>query len=248
MHAARAASFGAVADAYERTRPGYPTELVAWLAGHPPRHVVDVGAGTGKLTRQLVATGHDVVAVEPDPLMARRLRAGLPQIRLLVAPAEALPLPDSSADALTAAQAYHWFEPQAFLAEAARVLRPGGVLGLIWNVDDESTAWLADLRELTGMSRFDDRSPAEQIESSGAFHPVERRVGGLVQRLQRADFIDLLASHSAVAVAPPEERTRMLTAAAGLYERYARPEGIQIPYTTYAYRATLRCPTAGPPG
>ena len=115
----RAASFGAVAGAYERGRPGYPDDAVLWLAGDPSRNVVDLGAGTGKLTRSLVALGHRVTAVEPLPEMLDELRAAVPDAVALAGSAESIPLDSGSADVVTCAQAFHWFDHGPALAEIA---------------------------------------------------------------------------------------------------------------------------------
>jgi SAM-dependent methyltransferase len=158
--AANASRFGDVADAYERARPLYPEAALAELAarcglsaGTP---VVDVGAGTGKLTRQLVALGADVVAVEPSPGMRVRLEAAVPGVPVLDGTAEDIPLPDASVAVVTAGQAFHWFETRRALDEIARVLRPGGWLALMWNERPES-GWAAELdtlrQELTGFTR-----------------------------------------------------------------------------------------------
>lgn len=129
----RAASFGGVADAYERARPGYPDDAVAWLAGDEPCDVVDLGAGTGKLTRSLVARGHRVTAVDPLEEMLVWLRHAVPGAIAVRGSAEAIPLPDGSADVVTCAQSFHWFDHAVALREIARVLRPGGRLAPVWN-------------------------------------------------------------------------------------------------------------------
>ena len=126
----RARSFGQVAEAYERARPGYPEDAVRWLVGDEPRDIVDLGAGTGKLTRSLVALGHRVVAVEPLPEMIARLRTAVPGAIAIEGGAEAIPLDAASADVVIAAQAFHWFDHGPALREIARVLRPGGRIAL----------------------------------------------------------------------------------------------------------------------
>jgi len=135
VHDAAARGFSRSADAYDRARPDYPPAAVAWLAERlglrPGRTVVDLAAGTGKLTRPLAATGAEVVAIEPVAEM--RARIGDAAARSLDGTAEAVPLPDASADAVTVAQAFHWFDGPAALAEIHRVLRPGGALALVWN-------------------------------------------------------------------------------------------------------------------
>ncbi len=132
-HAARASSFGAVADVYERARPGYPEAAVLALAGSSPCDVLDLAAGTGKLTRSLVALGHRVTAVDPSPEMLAVIERDLAGVVLRVGTAEKIPLGDGTLDVVTVAQAFHWFDPSPAYREIARVLRPGGVLGLVWN-------------------------------------------------------------------------------------------------------------------
>ena len=135
--AVRARSFGAAADAYERARPGYPDPAVDWLVPEGARTVLDLGAGTGKLTRALVARGLDVIAVEPLPEMRESLAAAVPEVRAVAGTAEDIPLPDDSVDAITVAQAWHWVDPE-------RASHTG--LDLILNL----TAW-----DLGGAPRFE---------------------------------------------------------------------------------------------
>ncbi len=138
----RGRSFGPAAERYDRIRPSYPVEALRWILGDQPSRVVDLGAGTGILTRQLVALGHEVIPVEPDPAMRALIPAEL-------APrdgtAEAIPLPDASVDAVVAGQAYHWFDQDKAHPEIARVLRPGGVFGPLWNERDDSVDWIRQL-------------------------------------------------------------------------------------------------------
>src|SRR3954454_13116307 len=124
----RGLSFGPAAADYERVRPSYPGSAVAWLVGTEPQRVLDLGAGTGKLTRVIVALGHDVVAVEPLPEMRAELSAALPTVETHAGSAEAIPLADASVDAVVVGQAFHWFDQARAVPELARVLRPGGVL------------------------------------------------------------------------------------------------------------------------
>jgi SAM-dependent methyltransferase len=158
--APQAARFGDVADRYERARPLYPESALSELAARcgvgRGTAVLDLGAGTGKLTRQLLAVGADVVAVEPAAGMRRRLEVELPGVPVLDGTAEDIPLPDASVGAVTAGQAFHWFDTHRALDEIARVLRPAGWLALLWNERPESgwAAELWDLRtELTGGTR-----------------------------------------------------------------------------------------------
>ncbi|MCU1502912.1 MAG: methyltransferase, partial [Ilumatobacteraceae bacterium] len=146
---ARARSFDATAAAYELGRPGYPLAAIDWWAaqGAFPAggRVLDLAAGTGKLTRALVDRGCEVVAVEPLANMRAQLADVLPAVALLDGTAEAIPLPDASIDSVFVGQAFHWFDQPAALAEIHRVLRPGGGLGLIWNDEDRSQheEWVA---------------------------------------------------------------------------------------------------------
>ncbi|MBO0767677.1 MAG: class I SAM-dependent methyltransferase, partial [Solirubrobacterales bacterium] len=147
-HAVRARSFGAVAEEYDRGRPGYPSEAVAWALGSEPLDVVDLGAGTGKLTATLVQTGHRVVAVEPDPEMRALLERDLPSVRVAAADAEATGLPAASADAVVAGAAFHWFDRSRVFPEIARLLRPPGVLALFGNSFADDSDWAERFRKL----------------------------------------------------------------------------------------------------
>src|SRR5688572_18675934 len=162
-HARRARSFGSVAEVYERARPTYPEDAVRWLAGDEPRDVVDLGAGTGKLTRSLVALGHRVTAIEPLPEMLELLPVAAPGARPILGSAEVIPLPDEYADVVTAAQAFHWFDHAVALPEIARVLRPGGRLALVWNTRDDREPWVAKLSATIG---------SETVERSDAERPI----------------------------------------------------------------------------
>src|SRR5690349_24650014 len=141
----RGRRFGTAAAEYERGRPGYPDTAVAWLLEGVGGEVADVGAGTGKLTEGVLTAGRTAIAIDPDAGMLERLHGRLPQVRTEVGTAEHLPLPDASVDAVVLGQAWHWVDPVAASAEAARVLRPGGRLGLIWNIRDETVDWVAAL-------------------------------------------------------------------------------------------------------
>lgn len=142
---AQGTGFGVAADAYEAGRPEYPVEAVAWLLDGTEGTVLDLGAGTGKLTRGVLALGREALAVDPDATMLARLARELPGVRAEVGTAEEIPLPDASVGAVVVGQAWHWVDVERASREAARVLAPGGVLGLIWNVRDEREPWVADL-------------------------------------------------------------------------------------------------------
>ncbi|WP_329383563.1 class I SAM-dependent methyltransferase [Streptomyces sp. NBC_01716] len=166
----RALSFDVVAGQYDAARPGYPPVLfdaVEELSGRPlsGSRVLDVGAGTGIATRLLRARGAEVVAVEPGPGMAARLRQGLPDTPLVRGFGDALPIADASVDLVTYAQSWHWTDPARSVPEALRVLRPGGALALWWNVADPTVPWVAAQEER--LHRLAGESEAESSHGSG---------------------------------------------------------------------------------
>lgn len=244
VHPAAAGGFSTAADAYERGRPGYPEEAIAWMAERldlrEGRDVLDLASGTGKLTRTLVPFGARVVAVEPIDEMREQLFRALPDVEAFDGTAEAIPLPEGSVDAVTCGQAFHWFRAREALAEIHRVLRPGGALALVWNVRDLSDPLQARVQEILephgrGVSTHRGHDPQEAIGASGLFGAVEHRSWPYVQRLSRAHLIDRIASISYIAILDPDSRAevlgQVLEAADGL------PEPIAIPYTTDVYVA-----------
>jgi SAM-dependent methyltransferase len=235
-----AASFGLVAGSYERGRPGYPEEAVRWLVGDEPRDVVDLGAGTGKLTRSLVALGHRVTAIEPLPEMLELLPAAAPGASAILGNAEVIPLPDTFADAVTAAQAFHWFDLDVALPEIARVLRPGGRLALVWNARDDREPWVAKLSETIGSETLDRGDVEEPIEASGLYGPVEKMTFRWTQHLDRATLRDLVLSRSYCAARPPAEREPILAAVDRLFDEHAASGVLDLPYVTECYRAGKR--------
>ncbi len=236
----RASSFADVADAYERARPGYPDDAVRWLVGGTSRDVVDLGAGTGKLTRSLVALGHRVTAVEPLDAMLAHLRDASPEAIALVGEAEAIPLTDASADVVASAQAFHWFDQGPALSEIARVLRPGGLIALVWNIRDDRDPWVAELSDVLGRESIEPRDAARPITESGLFGPVERATFGHVQRLSRGLLHDLALSRSYCAVRTPEERAPVLAAVDRLFDEHAVGGEVELPYVTQCFRAARR--------
>ena len=236
----QAASFAGVADVYERSRPGYPEAAVAWLAGSTPGDVVDLGAGTGKLTRSLVALGHRVTAVEPLEEMLAQLRASVPAARALTGGAEAIPLPDASIDVVTCAQAFHWFDHDRALAEIARVLRPGGRIALVWNMRHASEIWVEELGDaIVGRTGLD-RGAVEPIERSGLYGPVERAVFEHAQEVDRTTMRELVRSRSYCAILSEEERAPILDRVDAIFDRHARDGVLHVPYRTECFRAVRR--------
>ncbi|GAB2992468.1 class I SAM-dependent methyltransferase [Actinotalea caeni] len=239
--AAQAASFDAAADVYERARPGYPDEVVDWLLASRPREVLDLGAGTGKLTRSLVDRVATVHAVDPSPNMLAQLGAALPEVRTAVGTAEAVPLPDAAVEAVLVAQAWHWVDPERALPEVRRVLRPGGVLGLVWNVRDESVPWVARLTEIIH------GSAAERFIAEGRGMPdgvgdVERLTWSWQRPVDRQGLLDLVASRSYMITAPPEVRADVLAQVSDLLDTHpdlAGRDRWELPYRTEAFRVAL---------
>lgn len=230
-------AFAEVAGSYERARPGYPEEAVRWLAGDEPRDVVDLGAGTGKLTQALVALGHRVTAVEPLDEMRAQLQAVLPDVTALTGNAEAIPLPAASADVVTCAQAFHWFDHGVALPEIARVLRPGGRLALVWNSRDDRDPWMARLSELIGNETVGADDVCAPIDESRLFGPVETAAFSFEQALDRETLLDLILSRSYCAKLPPAEREPILGAVGRLYDETAGPAGVRLAYVTECFRA-----------
>jgi len=239
-----ASGFATAADAYERGRPGYPEAAMAWLAERigirPGRDILDLAAGTGKLTRALVPFGARVIAIEPIDEMREHLFRALPDIDAFDGTAESIPLPDGSVDAVTCGQAFHWFRVGEALAEIHRVLRPGGALAVVWNMRDLSDPLQARIQEILAPHGAEVRShrdiqPDELLTTGGFFGPVEHRSWPYEQRLSRAHLVDRISSVSYIAILDPDARAevlgQVLEAADGL------PEPITIPYTTDVYIA-----------
>jgi SAM-dependent methyltransferase len=232
-------SFGSAAAAYERGRPSYPPEAIDWLLPRGARKVLDLGAGTGKLTTRLVERGLDVVAVDPIPDMLELLRTSLPETRALLGTAEEIPLEDNSVDAVLVAQAWHWVDPERAIPEVARVLRPGGRLGLVWNTRDERLGWVRELGQIIGSDgdglRFDVELPPPFAERQR--HQVE-----WTNYLTPQALIDLVASRSYCITSPAEVRTRTLDQVRELLATHpalANSTGLAMPYVTVCIRATL---------
>ncbi|MGK9418866.1 methyltransferase domain-containing protein [Pseudomonas cedrina] len=152
VHASAQQGFSTQAVTYAQGRPNYPRQLTGWLTEtlriDAQSTVIDLGAGTGKFTRLLSTLAPTLIAVEPVAAMGAQLTRLLPGVRLVNGTAESIPLASASADAVVCAQAFHWFSTQAALAEIHRVLKPGGRLGLVWNVRDETVGWVAAITEI----------------------------------------------------------------------------------------------------
>jgi SAM-dependent methyltransferase len=240
--AAQANSFGAAAAAYERARPPYPAAAVDWLLVGGAHRVLDLGAGTGKLTRQLWERGLDVVAVEPSLRMRQQLAQAVPEARLLTGTAERIPLADRSVDAVLAAQSWHWVDPQRAVPEVARVLVPAGWLGLLWNMRDESEDWVAELGRIMRSAGADDSGALNPIVGP-PFGPIEHHQVAWRYRLASEAILDLVASRSYVIMMPRAGRDALLAEVRQLLTTHPDLAGrteVELPYVTHCFRAQLR--------
>jgi len=233
--------FGQVAVVYDRSRPGYPAPAVEWLVGNQRSRVLDLGAGTGKLTASLAAAGHDVVAVDPSPEMLRILRSTVSDVDAREGTAEAIPMPAADVDTVVVGQAFHWFDHAAAVPEIARVLRPRGRLGSVWNFRQESTPWVAELSQVIGS---EDASTLEVLPTLSAadtrFDAFESAQFHHVQRFDRDRLLELVRSRSYIAIRPASEQDEICAEVARLYDRFADADGLLLPYVTQCYRTWRR--------
>jgi SAM-dependent methyltransferase len=236
-------SFETVADVYERARPEYPPDAVAWVVDEleltPGRSVLDLGAGTGKLTRALVRTGAHVIAVEPGEQMLSQLKRVVPAAEALQGAAEDLPLPDASVDAATMGQSFHWFRHEEALPELHRVLRPGSRIALLWNWrDQESESSLQELlndliERFLPAGRKRGGAWAEPLEASPLFSDPEKREFRFSQRLDAEALVDRIGSISFIAASSHEDRAGLAARLRTLVEE----EGgaVDLSYVTHVF-------------
>lgn len=244
-----AGAFDTSAASYERGRPGYPAEALALLATEfrlgPGSSVLDVAAGTGKLTRALVATGASVTGVEPLPAMREAFRAVLPGTEVLDGSAESLPVADASVDLVTVGQGFHWFDAPVALAEFARVLRPGGGIALLWNEANERDPLTKRL--FTAMRAVGNRPQTIEIDwrvavdESGHFEPCRRGRFRWSAELSHADLLATVESRSYVSVLEPGPRAEFLAGIAALIQEF--PEPFTLPYVTEVFWCRRPGPT-----
>jgi SAM-dependent methyltransferase len=241
----RRTSFGSVAADYAALRPGYPADAVTFLLGGRPLRVLDLGAGTGLLTDVLLAAGHEVVGVDLSEPMLDQLRARLPQVATAVGGAERIPLPDADVDAVVAGQAAHWFDPAPAAVELRRVLRPGGVVGFVWNTRDERVPWVAALGELLAMEARDHGADRGVVDRFAAELPAAVEVfdSGTVQHVTPEQVVAGIGTRSYVATMGAAAREHFLQRVRDLLAGHPDTRGrarLELPYTTRAYRLTPR--------
>ena len=239
----RGRSFGSVAAEYALLRPSYPSDAVEFLLGPRPRTVLDLGAGTGLLSAVIRAAGHEVIAVDPAGPMLAELETRLPEVRTVVGSAEQIPLADGSVDAVVAGQAAHWFDPPAAAAEMRRLLRPGGVVGLIWNIRDSEVPWVRALDELVSEEARDHEADQRVVAALAAELPaeVEHSVSGLTQGLMPEQLVGAFGTRSYVAVMDAGRREAFLDRVRELLATHPDTRGqavLRLPYRTDAYRLT----------
>jgi SAM-dependent methyltransferase len=247
----RGRSFGAVAADYAAWRPGYPADVVEFLAGRvggrdQPRRILDLGAGTGLLTEVLVAAGHDVVAADVSADMLAELSARLPGVPTIVAGAESLPLPDGDRDVIVAAQAAHWFEPVAASREFRRVLAPGGAVGFVWNTQEATASWAIELAGLLAAGTRDQTGnrPEGNQAIVDAFAvqlgaAVETHRTRWVHRVPPEAVVGRAASSSRVGLLDEAARAAYLGRVRHLLETHPDTRGrdeLELAYVTSAWR------------
>ena len=236
-------AFDRTAALYELGRPGFPDAAVDRLAElldlRPGRRVCDLAAGTGKLTRQLVPRGAEVVAVEPMPGMREVLGRRVPGVEVLDGTAESLPLADASVDAVTVAQAFHWFDPEPAMAEMDRVLRPGGRVAILWNVRDEDDPVEAAATRILQVHRDDAPSHAgldmDAVVADSGFVEVERVVHAWQHRVPRQVFLARFLSVSFVAALDDDTKASVERALSELFDEHATGGRARHAYTFRAH-------------
>jgi SAM-dependent methyltransferase len=248
VHEVAEQGFGREAATYERVRPSYPADAVAWLAGNlgigHGRRVLDVAAGTGKLTRLLRPFGATLLAAEPVDGMRRSFVTAVPGVPVVAAVAESLPVASESVDAITVAQAFHWFDADRAFEEFHRVLCPGGGVGVIWNARDRSSDWVNEVWSI--MDRVEKRAPWRDHEhwrdsALGArlgFGPNHNATFRQEQTIAPQGVVERIASVSHVAVLRPEERDRVLDEVRTVLTSHPDTRGrgeLRIPYRVDAY-------------
>ncbi len=247
IHEAAAAGFSAGSTAYDKGRPSYPQAavdlIVAELGIGTDTTVVDLAAGTGKFTALLVPTGARVIAVEPVAEMRGELTRALPEVDAMDGTAESMPLDDASVDAVTVAQAFHWFDADAALAEIARVLRPAAGLAFLWNRRDESVPWVERMSEVIKwhdrpISQYDRIDWPAAVASTGLFTEVQRRQFDYIHEIDRDTLAERVRSVSYIAAMEEPQREANVAKVLELVDD--KPERFPLPYNTLVFWCSKR--------
>jgi SAM-dependent methyltransferase len=249
--AVRSRSFGGAAREYDRFRPSPSPDALTWLLPPGARTAVDLGAGTGLVTRALADRVPHVVAVEPDDRMREVLTASVADrpdagaVDAVAGTAEEIPLPDASVDVVVASSSWHWFDPDRAVPEIARVLRPGGVLGVLWSSADRRADWVAAVRDLAhadrdGSASVRRRSFEVELPPGSPFGPGESRQFERTAPMSRDDIAGMVCTYSGVLVLPPADRDDVRRRARALLD--ARPElgdadPVEVPFRTACWAA-----------
>ncbi|MBK5355881.1 methyltransferase domain-containing protein [Pseudomonas sp. TH41] len=249
VHHAAAAGYKVGADTYVRGRPDYPPQVADWLTEtlglNADKAVIDLGAGTGKFTGRLLATGAQVIAVEPVAQMLEKLSAAFPDVLAVSGTATDLPLPDASVDVVICAQAFHWFASTEALTEIARVLKPGGKLGLVWNLRDTQVSWVPKLDAIVNALEGDTpryyTGAWRHAFPHAAFGPLQAQQFSHGHTGSPEDVIfNRVRSTSFVAALPAAERAKVDEQISAMIaaEPELRGRGVvTVPYVTAAFVA-----------
>lgn len=241
--ALRASSFGSVADAYDRYRPGPPLSAVDWILRTTGGTAADLGAGTGALTRVLAQRADTVVALEPDARMLAVLHRRSPDVPAMRSKAEDLPIRSERLDAAMVSSAWHWMDPDRTVAEIGRVLRPGGVLGVIWSGANRSIDWVAELLGTRDPSPGErDRRSRHRFElpPGSPFVDLESCTITWTKSMTREELVGLAGTYSSLITMPPVERERELERIRMITETVVGGDTVEMPMGCRCWRTVRR--------